>query len=201
MALRVIGAGLPRTGTESLRFALERLLGGRCAHMRTIPGHPFDCGPGWRLALEGGTPDWDALLEGYVAGVDWPVGLFWRDLAGHWPDALVVLSDRDSTEAWLDSLFATVVPAARACAAPDWAGDRDLLLMMQRFAGTADWDDRAALGAAHDRWTAEVRATAPAGRLVEWPTGAGWDPLCDALGLPVPDEPFPWTNRREDWRA
>ncbi|NYD40296.1 sulfotransferase family protein [Nocardioides panaciterrulae] len=201
MALRVIGAGLPRTGTESLRFALERLLGGRCAHMRTLPGHPFDCGPGWRLALEGGTPDWDALLEGYVAGVDWPVGLFWRELAGHWPDALVVLSGRDSTEEWLESLFTTVVPAARAGVAPERVGGHDLQLMMRRFAGTVDWDDRAVLGAAYDRWMAEVRATAPAGRLVEWPTGAGWEPLCDALDLPVPDEPFPWTNRRQDWRA
>ena len=112
MALRVVGAGLPRTGTESLRTALERLLAGPCAHMRTIPGHPFDCGPDWRLALAGGSPDWDAMLGDFVAGVDWPVGLFWRELAAHWPDSLVLLSDRDSTETWLDSMFATVVPVA-----------------------------------------------------------------------------------------
>ena len=73
--------------------------------------------------------------------------------------------------------------------------------MLERFAGTSDWDDRSVLGAAHDRWVAEVRATVPSGRLVEWPTGAGWEPLCAALGVPVPDEPFPVTNRREDWRS
>ena len=201
MDLRVVGAGLPRTGTESLRSALERLLGAPCAHMRTIPGHPFDCGPGWRLALEGGTPDWDSLLAGCAAGVDWPVGLFWREIAEHWPDCLVVLSDRGSTQTWLDSMFATVVPVARTCTAPDWTGGRDLGRMLERFAGTPAWDDRAVLGAAHDRWVADVRSGVPPARLVEWPTGAGWQPLCDALGVPVPDDPFPWTNRRSDWQA
>ncbi|HEU0291677.1 MAG TPA: sulfotransferase, partial [Anaerolineales bacterium] len=87
MNLRVIGAGLPRTGTHSLKLALEHLLGGDCYHMREIPGHPFDLGPGWDQALTGGTPDWDVLLSGYIATVDWPASMFWRELGEANPDA------------------------------------------------------------------------------------------------------------------
>jgi hypothetical protein len=57
MNLRVVGAGLPRTGTDSLRNALGQLLGGTCYHMREIPGHPFNLGDGWNCALAGETPD------------------------------------------------------------------------------------------------------------------------------------------------
>ncbi|MGH2453775.1 MAG: sulfotransferase [bacterium] len=59
-----MGTGLPRTGTNSLRDALERLLGGRCYHMMEIPGHPFELGAGWNRALPGDAPDWDQLLDG-----------------------------------------------------------------------------------------------------------------------------------------
>ncbi len=134
MALRVVGAGLPRTGTESLSIAFRRLLGEECAHMRTLPGHPFDVGPHWAVALAGGTPDWDLMLAGHAAGVDWPFSLFWREISGHWPEAVVLLSVRDSTDTWLDSFFATIAPVIRACAAPDWSASRDPLLMMERFA-------------------------------------------------------------------
>ena len=76
MTLRVVGAGLPRTGTASLVIALERLLGGRCYHLRVSPGHPFNLGDGWDLALAGGTPNWDEVFQGFVAEVDWPASMF-----------------------------------------------------------------------------------------------------------------------------
>lgn len=76
MTLQVIGAGLPRTGTASLKEALELLLGGKCHHMRELPGHPFDLGEGWSHTLAGQTPDWKELFAGYVATVDWPASLF-----------------------------------------------------------------------------------------------------------------------------
>lgn len=199
MTLRVVGAGLPRTGTESLAVALRTLLGEPCYHLREIPGHPYHAGPHWARALATGTADWDAVFAGYAATVTWPAALFWRELAAYYPDALVLLSVRDSTETWLDSMEATVLPVARAVAPADWIGGRDLALMLERFAGTADWDDREVLRAAHDRWVAGVRADAEPGRLVEWQPSDGWAPLAAALGVPVPDEEFPWTNRREDW--
>ena len=199
MTLRMIGAGLPRTGTSSLRRALEMLLGGRCYHMSAVPGHPFDLGEDWEKALRGEQPDWDQLFDGFVAAVDWPTSAFWHELSMVYPDAPVLLSYRDSAETWLASAEATILPHGRMAQAPDWTEKRGLAQLFARFAGTTDWDDRATLLAAYDRHYAAVRAAIPAHRLIEWPTGAGWEPLCAALGLPVPAEPFPWSNRREDW--
>jgi len=81
MSLKVVGAGLPRTGTASLGIALEHLLDGSIHHMSVIPGHPFDLGAGWDLALAGGNPDWDQIFEGYIAAVDWPASLFYREIS------------------------------------------------------------------------------------------------------------------------
>ncbi len=198
MNLKVIGAGLPRTGTSSLRYALEQLLGGRCHHMSAIPGHPFDLGPGWNLAMKGGAPDWGPLLEGYVAAVDWPASLFWRELSEMCPDALVLLSRRDSAETWWQSMDVTVLKVARMSLAPDWKEGCSLAFALERFAGP-QWDDPAALMSAYDRHNAEVRKDVPPGRLLDWRGEEGWAPICQALSLPVPDQPFPWVNRRSEW--
>lgn len=119
MSLRVVGAGLPRTGTHSLQIAPEQLLGGRCYHMREIPGHPFDLGEGWNQAQTGDTPDWNQIFDGYVATVDWPASMFWRELSEANPEALVLLSVRDSAETWWQSVDATILPVARKALAPD----------------------------------------------------------------------------------
>ena len=55
--------------------------------------------------------------------------------------------------------------------------------------------------AAYERHNDEVRAGVPPERLLEWCPGDGWEPICERLGLPVPDEPFPKTNSTEDFRA
>src|SRR5262245_58265440 len=131
MTLRVVGAGLPRTGTRSLKDAFEALLSGPCLHMSTIPGHPFDLGVEWQGALAGAAPDWSQLLAGYVAAVDWPASLFWRDLCSAYPDALVVLSVRDTAEVWWQSAEATILPVARMALAPDWRAGRDLVTLLE----------------------------------------------------------------------
>lgn len=199
MNLRLVGAGLPRTGTESLSIALTYLLDAPCYHLREIVGHPYDLGPHWTAALAGDEPDWDVVFEGYAAAVAWPASLFWRGIASAYPDAHVLLSTRADVETWLDSMEATVVPVARAVAPQDWIGGRGMAVMMECFTGTTEWDDRDVLRTAHDAWVADVRAVADPARLVEWQPGDGWRPLCEALGVPVPDLPFPWSNRREDW--
>ena len=199
MVLRVVGAGLPRTATHSLQEALEMLLGGCCYHMREIPGHPFDLGQGWQLALAGETPNWDQVLEGYIAAVDWPASMFWRELSDAYPDMLVLLSVRDSAETWLRSLEATILPVARKALAPDWSDGRDLVTLFEQFAGTEQWDDPARLMAAYERHNEAVRNTIPHHRLLEWQATEGWEPICKALDVPVPDVPFPWTNCRSDW--
>lgn len=196
MHLRVVGAGLPRTGTSSLKLALEHLLGTPCYHMSAIPTHPFDLGAGWDLALAGGTPGWDTLLEGYVATADWPASMFWRELSTANPDALVVLSVRDSAEAWYRSFDEMILPHVRASLAPGWSEGRGLVALLERFSGTQAWDEPALLMAAYEQHNAEVRKTVPPDRLLEWRATQGWEPLCRALGLPAPDLAFPRIDGR-----
>ena len=199
MSLRLIGAGLPRTGTNSLMIALESLLDGPCLHMTKLPGHPFDLGTGWRAALAGYPPEWTQLLNGYVAAVDWPASLFWHELLTAYPNALVLLSVRESAEVWRQSFEATILPVARRALAPDWSEGPDLLTLLERFTRTTQWDDPATLMSAYERHNHAVRTTVPSNRLLEWQASEGWRPICERLGLPVPIDEFPWTNRRSEW--
>jgi hypothetical protein len=195
----VVGAGLPRTGTQSQREALQRLLGGPCLHMSAIPGHPFDVGPHFTAALAGQPVDWRAASDPWVAAVDWPASLFWREFAGANPEALILLSQRENAQQWYESVAATILPYPRLPLTEiAWSQGRGITDCFEKFAG-AGWDDPATLMAAYNRHNAEVVAEAPADRLVMWSVTDGWGPLCAALDVPVPDEPFPWRNRREDW--
>lgn len=200
MNLRVVGAGLPRTGTNSLMLAFEHLFDAPCYHMRKIPGHPFTLGEAWDAALAGNPPNWHTIFEGYSAAVDWPTSLFWRELSTAYPDALVVLSVRDSAETWVQSLQHTILPIAQVALAPDWKEGRGLLTLLERFTGTAQWDDPAVLMAAYEKHNLQVMNTIPSNRLLIWQAEQGWEPLCQALNLPIPALPFPWTNKRTEWQ-
>jgi hypothetical protein len=193
--LRVVGAGVGRTGTLSLKVALERLLGGRCYHMAEVFAHPEHT-PVWHEATRGKLPDWHELLRGYRASVDWPGAAFWPELTQAFPDALVLLSVRDA-ESWWQSAHATIFPGMDR-ASVEWRAMASALFEA-RF--TAQLEDREACIAAFERHNAAVRAAIPRSRLLEWRAGDGWAPLCEALGVPVPDEPFPHTNSTEQWLA
>ena len=196
MTLRVVGAGLPRTGTSSLRRAWEQLLPGACCHMSALPRHPFDLGPGWDAALHDRPVDWDDLLSSWTASADWPASMFWREALATSPDAIVVLSVRDSAQTWWDSMTSTVLHVMEGDT-PDAPNHlRDLL---ERFAGPR-WLDMATMTAAYESHNDAVRREVPPDQLLVWEAGDGWAPLAAAVGAAVPDEPFPWTNRREDWR-
>src|SRR3954454_12485039 len=107
MPLAVIGAGLGRTGTNSLKVALERLLRGRCYHTHEVVLN-LDHVPLWQRAFAVGDGDWNALFDGYSAAVDWPACRFWPQLARRFPEALIVLSTRHSAEEWWTSADKTV---------------------------------------------------------------------------------------------
>jgi hypothetical protein len=200
MTLRVIGAGLPRTGTTSLSLALEHLLGGRCNNMSAIEGHPFSLGEGWQRALATGTSNWEQVFEGYVAAVDWPASHFYKHLSEVYPDAPIILSMRNSAQEWLESFNATILPVARMALAEDWTDGRDLLTLFEQFTGTSNWDNPEVLKASYEKHNEAVIQGIPKERLLIWKASDGWVALCEALKLPVPDMPFPWANKREDWR-
>jgi Sulfotransferase domain len=195
MSLRVIGAGVGRTGTLSLKFALERLLGAPCYHMMEAfrrPGH-FER---WTEVARGEKVDWNALFDGFVATVDWPSAAFWRELSAAYPDAIILLSTRPS-DAWWQSAMETIF-GGQATPTPAMRTMLDAMLQA-RF--TPNPRDREAAIAAYERHNAEVRATAPPARLLDWVPADGWGPLCRVLGVPVPSEPFPHANTTAEFKA
>ena len=197
MALRVVGAGLGRTGTMSLKLALEQLLGGRCYHMYETFERPDD-GPVWARAANGDEPDWDTFLAEYVATVDWPACDFWRSLADANPDALVLLSVRDSADEWWKSANATIFQAMKQMSKA--AGNERPWQAEFFSARESTFADAGSAKAFYDAHNANVRATVPAERLLEYHAGDGWEPLCAALGVAVPSEPYPHTNTTEEFR-
>ncbi|MFN8026734.1 MAG: sulfotransferase [Acidimicrobiia bacterium] len=207
MALQVVGAGLGRTGTHSLKLALEQLLDGRCYHMMEVFGRPDDM-PVWAGAIEGDAPDWGTFLAEYDATVDWPAAAFWRELADANPGAIVLLSTRSSADAWWRSAHATIFEISRRPLPEDddpaldpFRAQLAMVDAMFTKSFTPHWNDEAEAKAAYEAHNAAVRAAVPADRLVEWQPGDGWAPICERLGIAVPDEPFPHVNSTDDFRA
>jgi hypothetical protein len=201
MTLRVVGAGLGRTGTHSLKLALEQLLGGPCYHMVEVFGRPDDV-PHWQRAVDGDPVAWDEIFGGYTAAVDWPASAFWKPISDAYPDALILLSSRSSADAWYVSADQTIFEVMRRGGAGmpvDDAWKRMVVGMLGQF--TPDLSDVAGAKAAYERHNADVRATAPPERLVDWHPGDGWEPICAALNVPVPDTPFPHVNTTDEFRT
>jgi hypothetical protein len=198
MELAVVGAGVGRTGTHSLKLALEQLLGAPCHHMMEVLADPSQV-PAWVDAIEGRPVDWAEMLEPYRSIVDWPGGAFWRELVAANPDALVLLSVRDA-DAWYRSASNTIFLAMNNLspeAAPWMTSVKKLL--HDRF--SADFDNPDAMIGAYERHNEAVRREVPAAQLLEWSPTDGWEPICERLGVPVPAEPFPVTNTTDEFRA
>jgi hypothetical protein len=191
MTIKVIGAGFGRTGTMSLKHALQRFGLGRCYHMEEVI-----MGPGrfekWEQAAQAAEPDWPGIFEGYGATVDWPAATFWRQLADYYPAAKVILSVRDSPDAWFESTQKTIFsPQLTAMLPPPMKG---MLwhTIWRLFDGEINDRDRCV--EVYERHNAAVIAGIPTDRLLVYKPGDGWEPLCAFLGCPVPDEPYPRLN-------
>jgi hypothetical protein len=153
----------------------------------------------WNEAIATGSTDWQALFDGYVAAVDWPVVAFWRELADAYPDATILFSVRDS-ESWWKSCDRTILEIFRRDPVPGteaWLGMATSLLERRFTERFLNRDDAVA---AYEQHSADVRRSADPKRLVEWHPGDGWEPICAALSVPVPDEPFPHANTTEEFR-
>jgi hypothetical protein len=199
VALRVVGAGLGRTGTLSLKLALERLLGAPCYHMLEVFTRP-DHLDAWDRAVQGESVDWNRLFEEFDAAVDWPVCAFWREIADAFSSAVILLSTRSSDD-WWRSFDRTILENFRRDPLPGTERFHAMVTALLQGRFTANPLDEAEAVRAYELHNDNVRRTAPPGRLVEWRPGDGWEPLCAALDVDIPDEPFPHTNTTAEFRS
>ncbi len=209
--MKLIGAGLPRTGTLSQKVALEMLGLAPCYHMVNVLAD-LDEAQQWRRALDGEGP-WDEVFDGFQATVDWPGSFFYKELIEVYPDAKVFLSIRDA-EGWERSMRDTIwgifygdtlirdLSFARTRVDPKWHGYIEMMIGMWQQSGLIDNGadtTSESMRAAMERFNTEVQETVPADRLLVWSAGDGWEPLCEFLGVPVPDTPFPHLNDSKEF--
>ena len=200
MALKVIGAGLGRTGTMSLKFALQQIGFDPCYHMIEVFQHQGHAEK-WEAIARGGAPDWDDLFAGFQATVDWPSCHYWRELAKAYPDAKIILTERDP-KAWFKSISNTILPGLNTPPNPDPRREAQrrmahLIVIEQALGGHLDHDH---VIDAYLRHNEAVKREVPPERLLIYDAPQGWQPLCDFLGVRVPDAPFPKTNSTEEFR-
>lgn len=207
--MKLIGAGLPRTGTLTQKLAFEQLGLGPCYHWVNVLAD-LDQVDVWNRALDGEGP-WEEVFAGSHSTADWPGGYFYKELMDYYPDAKVLLSVR-KPDSWEASFRETIVglrhgeglmrllSSARGEIDPRWS--RYLKLVDRMFYGPQGtfkdgWDAPAQLIEQAERHNEEVKRTVPADRLLVWQVTEGWEPLCEFLGVPVPAEPMPHENDRE----
>ena len=199
MTLSVIGAGIGRTGTTSLKLALEHLGMGPCYHMQEVLRNPSSA-EHWVRAAQGEPMDWDDVFQGYNSTTDWPACDYWKELADHWPESKIILTVRDP-EAWFASTQKTIFGPI---ATPP-PGDQSPIARLMRavtsrsFGGIMNDHDKAI--AAFERHNASVRDEAPPDRFLVFEVGHGWEPLCRFLDVAMPSIPFPTANTSDDFQV
>jgi hypothetical protein len=196
MSLEVIGTGFGRTGTDSMRRALEVLGFGPCHHISVLLRDPEQKRQ-WRAVAAGTPPDWNRLLDGYQACVDWPSAAYWPQLVEAFPEAKVILTWR-SAESWWASFEKTILPIILADTETEESAPGSQLLSLRVFGGRAD--DRTHCMAVYEANVAAVRARVPPERLLVHALGDGWEPLCTHLGVAVPEVPYPHGNTTADFQ-
>ena len=195
MTLSVIGAGFGRTGTESMKLALEMLGFGPCHHMKEVIADSEQKRI-WRSIARGDEANWDEAFAGYNSAVDWPSAYFWRELSTYYPDAKILLTLR-SPESWYASMEKTIFKFLGEGTDRDSVGAR--IIAERVFSGRLDDRDHAISN--YEKNTAEVQAAFTQDRLLTYNLGDGWETLCQFLGKPVPDSPFPRSNSAEEFTS
>ena len=199
--LKILGTGFGRTGTTSLKIALEMLGFGPCYHMVEVFAHPEHIAI-WTGLAEGTRNDFAAALAGYPATVDWPSTHFWRQLLAANPAAKVIHTERPPQE-WFASMSQTIL-ATLSQPLPDDPMYRTHRLMTrklireQTFGDDLSEENVLRVYEAHNQ---AVRDTVPAGQLLVFNARDGWAPLCAFLDVAVPDAPYPRTNDSAEFRA
>jgi hypothetical protein len=196
MALEIIGPGFGRSGTNSLKVALEHLGYGPAHHMFEVRDNPAQL-PAWEALSRGESADWDAVFHGYRSQVDWPGARYWRELAAHYPDAKVILTVRDPDE-WFNSIEATILQFLAARGNHPNAHQNAIAQMAHQLVEIGVFDgrmtDRRHATSVFTAHIAEVQASIPGSRLLTFDVREGWKPLCAFLGCEVPAISFPRLN-------
>jgi hypothetical protein len=193
MTLKVIGTGFGRTGTDSMRLALNMLGFGPTHHMHEIIESPEQKRL-WRTAVWDGDRDWEELFAGYNSCVDWPSAHYWRELIEVYPDAKVLLTWR-SPESWWASMEKTLIPAMQNDSDPGSVGQG-----VRNAVFGNDLSKENALRLYEENVEA-VKKIVPEERLLIHKLGDGWAPLCAHLGVAVPEEPYPHGNTTAEFQA
>ncbi len=212
MSIKVFGSGLGRTGTHSLKLALEELGFGKCYHMVELFQHPEGL-KYFEQAERGGKVDWDKLFEGYHSAVDYPVARYYKQLLTYYPDAKIVHTIRDA-ESWYRSASETIFWASKpsllrilklAMRLPFSPEVRNRLPVM-KFNGKLldsefgkDLMNKEKVIERFNKHNEEVIKLIPKERMLIFDPKSGWDPLCRFLNVPVPAVPFPKSNTKEDF--
>ncbi len=212
MDMKIIGAGFGRTGTTSLQLAIERLGFGKCYHMEELLRNPEGV-IFWKNAFQEKKVDWAKLFEKYQSIVDFPGALYYKELAGYYPQSKIILTIRDPEE-WYQSVYSTIFSFD-----PGYAIKLRMVLMMP-FSATArnlfqvimlndksTWkkyfegnfkDKNYAIQRFNDH-IEDVKKSIPKERLLIFESKDGWEPLCDFLNVEIPSEPYPNSNKKEDF--
>jgi hypothetical protein len=212
MSLQIIGAGFGRTGTKSLQLALETLGYGKCYHMEALLRNPE--GVNYWTDANNETPvNWNALFEGYNSIVDFPGSMYYKELHNYYPDAKVILSVRDP-ESWHQSALKTIYafdpgPAIKIkllLKMPFSSKARNLFKVIQLndksiwkkfFEGK--FEDKAYAINKFNWHIEDVKQTIPKNQLLIFEAKDGWQPLCEFLNKPIPETPYPRSNKGENF--
>ena len=194
MALEVIRHGFGRTGTDSMREALNMLGFGPCHHMFEVTDNPL-MKARWRSFMDYGVPDWPSLFAGYRSCVDWPSAHYWRELVPLYPKARVILTWRDP-ESWWTSFEATILRYLQTAEDRQSVGVRNHREGLWRRAA-----DRTRMIRAYEDNVAAVIAAVPKDRLMIHNLGDGWEPLCAHLGVPFRNNPIRQVTRPPSCRG
>jgi hypothetical protein len=215
MSIKIIGAGLPRTGTNTLKDSLEQLGLKHVYHMKELLVNP-DKLVYWKQLDDTGDTDWDALYDGFDGTVDFPGYPWYKEHMKRYPEAKVILTVRDF-EAWYKSVDSTVFRAG-----PQTPGEKLKMMGKLLFSARArkvvmcikwfkkvffaerlqgKFGDKAFAKQFWESHIADVKASVPKDKLLVYDVRDGWAPLCKFLGVPEPSEPLPHLNKKENFKA
>jgi len=200
MSIQVIGTGFGRTGTLSLKNALEKLGLSRCYHMMEVFQNPHHIDH-WMQAARSGAIEWQTVFADYEACVDWPAAAYWQELGKVFPEAKFIHTERDEQD-WYRSFQDTIqIPATEPVdgVPPGWS-EMAIATINDRVFGGRGKIREACLDAYRSN-NKRVRELIPADRLLVFNPRDGWGPLCKFLDVEVPEEPYPHDNSTADFRA